>query len=118
MREKQAEEKGYRYTGIYARNRDELKLRITEEFKSKGYKAVICEVPDSKLSRGGRGMGYSIYAELKYLIDEEIRKISRELGNINNRKQEALEEYNRKILEIDNRKTMLEERLNELGQSS
>ena len=113
MRERKAEEKGYRFTGIYDRNKEDLKTSIEEEFKSKGYKAVICEVPDNKLSRGG-GMGYSIYAEQKYFIDKEIKEISRELSNIDNQKKEALEEYNKKIIEIDSHKTLLEERLNEL----
>jgi len=113
MKEKQAEEKDYRFTGHYERNKDSIKENA-KEYKKKGYKVVICEVPDSKLSRGGGGMGYSIYAEQKYFIDEEVKKLNSDLAYTNFRKQIALDEYNRVILEIESDKSRIEERLKEL----
>lgn len=116
MREKQAEEKGYRYTGSYERSKEKIKEEL-KEYKEQGYKAVIVEVPDSKLSRGYGGMGYSIYAEQKYFIDREVKDINSRLSNIDSRKQNALDEYNKRIAEIENDKINLEARLKEYSQS-
>ena len=113
MREKQAEQKGYRFTGSYERDKDTIKERA-KEYKKEGYKIIICEVLDSPLSRGPRGTGYSVYAEPKYFIDKEIQEINRKLSQIDNRKQDALDEYNKKLAEIDKEKEEMEERLKEL----
>lgn len=114
MKESDARKMGYRFTGNYGRDREEVKKDL-KEYKSKGYKAVLCTVPDSPLSRGYRGTGYSIYAEPKYFIDKEIKDIKCRLGNIENRKQYETDKYNEKIAEIDNQKQMMETRLKELS---
>ena len=116
MKENQAMEKGYRYTGSYERNKDTIKEQA-KEYKAKGYKVVICNVPDSKLSRGGGGMGYSIYAEPKYFIDKEVKELNERLNYIESRKQYELDKYNNAILEIENEKSRMETRLKELNQS-
>lgn len=113
MREKQAEQKGYMFTGSYERDKEIIKERA-KEYKQKGYKVIICDVPDSKYSRGPRSMGYSIYAEPKYFIDEEIKRINRSLSLVDSEKQEALDEYNKKIAKIDKEKEEMEKRLKEL----
>ena len=110
MREKQAEEKGYRFTGSYGRDKDEIKERA-KEYKAKGYKVVVVDEPDSKLSRGGGGMGYSVFAERKYFIDQEVIKLEKILSSVELLKQNALDEYNQKLSAIDNQKLMTEERL-------
>jgi len=110
MKEKQALEKGYRFTGDYERNREEIKKQATE-YKANGYKVVIVEEPDSKLSSGGCGIGYSIYAEQKYFIDQEIISLEKILSNVERLKQNALDEYNQKLSAIDNQKLITEERL-------
>ena len=115
MRENQAEQKGYKFTGAYGRDKDVIKERAKKEFKEKGYRVVVCDVPDSKLSRGGRGTGYSIYAEQKYFIDQEIESINKILSHVDSRKQLALDEYNRKISEIENERVKMEERLKEIA---
>jgi hypothetical protein len=69
MNEKQATEKGYRYTGIYSRDIEEVKNTRDVRFRDKGYKAVLVTKKDSAYSRGPRGVGYSIYAEEKYFVD-------------------------------------------------
>ena len=114
MRENQAEQKGYRFTGDYGRDKDDMKERA-KGYKAKGYKVVVCDVPDSKLSIGGRGTGYSIYAEQKYFIDQEIESINKILSHVDSRKQLALDEYNRKISEIENERVKMEERLKEIA---
>ncbi|MFA7708473.1 MAG: hypothetical protein WCX73_05980 [Candidatus Pacearchaeota archaeon] len=113
MREKQAYEKGYNFTGAYERDKEVIKEEL-KKYKEQGYKAVIVEEPDSPLSRGGRGIGYSIYAERKYFIDQEIEQINKRLSYIDTRKQTALEEYNKKIAEIESEKIKMEERLKEI----
>lgn len=100
MNKKQAEEKGYRYTGIYARDREEIKKRA-EIIRKEGYKAITVTVPDSKYSRGGVGVGYSVYVEEKYVINERkkeaIQKAEREKNNmIEERKRIVL-----RLAEID-----------------
>jgi DNA repair exonuclease SbcCD ATPase subunit len=113
MKEREAEQKGYRFTGSYERSKEEIKERA-EEYKKEGYKVIICTVPDSPLSRGGVGTGYSIYAEPKYFIDKEIKDINNRLSRIDKRKQDALEKYNKEIEDIENDKRRLEERLKEI----
>jgi len=113
MTEKQAREKGYSFTGNYERSKETIKEQA-EEYKKEGYKVVICTVPDSPLSRGGAGTGYSIYAEPKYFIDKEIKDINNRLSRIDKRKQDALEKYNKEIEDIENDRKRLEERLKEI----
>jgi len=113
MNEKQAQQKGYSFTGDYERDKEELKERANE-YKKQGYKVVICTVPDSPLSRGGVGVGYSIHAEEKYFIDREVKKIEIKLSHIDNEKQDALNEYNNTIAEIDSNKEKMENRLRSL----
>ena len=60
MNKRQAEAWGYFFTGHYSHDKDEMKLRAAEERK-RGNKAVVVDVPTDKLSRGYRGMGYSVY---------------------------------------------------------
>ena len=60
MKEKQAIEKGYRFSGVYSHDKEEVKNRIAEE-KVKGNKAVLVNKPPSRYSRGHHGMGYSMY---------------------------------------------------------
>ena len=117
MKEKQAEQKGYSFTGSYERDKETIKEKA-KEYKKQGYKVVICDVPDSKLSRGGRGMGYSIYAEPKYFIDREIESIKTRLEQVDTIKQLALDDYNKKIAKIDNEKEIMEKRLEELRKSA
>jgi len=113
MNEKQAQQKGYRFTGDYERDKESLKERANE-YKKQGYKVVICAVPDSPLSRGVVGVGYSIYAEEKYFIDKEVKELETRLNEIDDRKQLALNEYNNKISLIDKNKERMEERLKSL----
>lgn len=117
MKEHQAEQKGYRFTGDYERSKETIKERC-EEYKKEGYKVIICEVPDSPLSKGGVGVGYSIHAEPKYFINREIKDINKRLSFINKRKEDALNEYNRKLAEINYDKEKMEDRLRELTDNS
>jgi hypothetical protein len=78
MNERQANEKGYSYTGIYARYKNEVQVRL-DKIRSNGYRAVMVTVPDSPYSRGVIGVGYSVYAERKYFTDKERQELQKRL---------------------------------------
>ena len=74
MNERQAQQEGLNFTGIYSFNKDEVKNRITDirrEFPKA--RIVLVNVPHSKLSRSGPGMGYSAYADEVYRAYETIK---------------------------------------------
>ncbi len=72
MNEKQAVQKGYVFTGAYSHDKEEMKARAAAE-RAKGNKACVMDVPASPLSRGSRGMGYSVY-----FIESEANKQAQE----------------------------------------
>ena len=113
MTEQIARQNGYSFTGHYKRSKDEVQPRL-QELKKKGYKAVICTVPDSPLSRGTIGRGYSIFAEERYFVDQQIEDTKKKLDAIDSRKQGALRRYNEEIAKIDNEQEELKELLNKL----
>ena len=61
-RERQLMEDGYSFTGIYERNKGAAKNRALQKQRD-GYYAVVVTIPDSPLSRGTVGKGYSVYAK-------------------------------------------------------
>lgn len=105
MDERQAREKGYGYTGIYGRDKDVIKERAEQE-KAKGNKVIVVTVPDSKLSRGGGGDGYSVYvikseANKK---EEKIASLKQQLAHLNYEKDQLgtkLNEVCDKIAKIE-----------------
>ena len=60
MNKRQAEEKGYEFSGIYTRDTEEAKIKAKEE-RAKGNKAIVVFEPSNKLSRGGGCGGFSVY---------------------------------------------------------
>jgi len=64
MNERQAIESGLHFTGVYSKDREEVKVRMSElRSKRPGAKICLVNVPHSKLSRSGPGMGYAIYGD-------------------------------------------------------
>jgi len=107
MTSRQADESGYNYTGVYSRDKEEIKERIVEE-KKKGNKAVIVNTPTSGYARGYKGMGYSMYvikspANLKA---EKIKYYEIMIKNTEFKLKEKLEEI--KELEGIKRRNMIE----------
>jgi hypothetical protein len=98
MNEKQAEARGYSFTGIYSHDKEEVKSRIAEERK-KGNKALLVNVPPSKYSRGHHGMGYSAYI-LKSPENIKAEKIERQKRTISNIEFE-LKRKRAKILKLE-----------------
>jgi len=86
MNKKQAEQKGYGFTGVFSSNKEEVKVRIVEE-KKKGNKAVLVNVPPSPYSRGYHGMGYSMYIikNEENIKAEKIKNLENEISNIKHR---------------------------------
>ena len=87
MTEQQAREQGLNFTGIYSSNKEEVKERIAE-IRKKFPKARIAlvNVPHSKLSRGGPGMGYSAYADKTYSAYQIIERA----GNVEKKHADLL----------------------------
>jgi len=79
MNKRQAESKGYVFTGAYSHDKEEMKERARAE-RAKGNKAVVVDEPASKYSRGCRGMGYSVY-----YIESEANKATRLHGEKSHR---------------------------------
>ena len=65
MTKEQATQKGLIFTGHYGRNKAEVQMEC-DKIQKQGYKVSIVTVPDSPLSRGYVGKGWSLYAEVKY----------------------------------------------------
>jgi hypothetical protein len=67
MNEQSAREQGLNFTGIYSSNKQEVKDRIAEiKTKYPLARVRLVNVPHSRLSRSGPGMGYSAYADKVY----------------------------------------------------
>ena len=113
MNEKQAQEQGYRFTGIYTRYIEDTKIRA-KEIRAKGYKAVTVTVPDSPYSRGTIGRGYSVYAEKRYGWDKSIVILEKRLSNIGMEKMRAWERYQKELEEIIADKLRIEKQLIDL----
>lgn len=72
MTEQSARTQGLRFTGTYERSYDHLKVKHeAARIRKLGFRAVVCRVPDDKLSRGPRGVGHSVYAEQAYFDRRE-----------------------------------------------
>lgn len=65
MTEIDARREGLRFTGSYAFDKEEVKLKA-KAIRDLGFRAIVVNVPGSKYSRGGPRMGYSVYAEPAY----------------------------------------------------
>jgi len=95
---KEAEARGYQFTGVYSSNKEEVKSRQKEY---EGYKTLLVTVPHSKYSRSGGGCGYSIYAEPKYSYDGRISNLIVKITSKDERLNEAKKEYDEKIKKIN-----------------
>lgn len=113
MNEKQAAGKGYSFTGTYSFDKEEVK-EAAKLIRTAGYKAITVTVPFSKLSRGGGGEGYSVYAERRYFTDRMIERCKNSLAGIASRLSRAKEDYKEAVSEINTDEESLRQRLEEL----
>ena len=81
--ERKMQELGWSFTGVYERDKDKV-IERQKRPEYKGYKTKVVRVPDSKLSRGPVGVGWSLYAEPRYFEDkrekEAIARKEREIA--------------------------------------
>jgi len=96
--EKEAQARGYGFTGVYSSDKEEVKSRQKDY---EGYKTLLVTVPHSKYSRIGGGCGYSIYAEPKYFYDGRISNLIVKITSKDERLNEAKKEYDEKIKKIN-----------------
>lgn len=60
-KETQLEEKGYKFSGVYTRDKTEAKQRA-EKFRAEGKRATVVHIFPSRYSRFGSD-GYSVYVK-------------------------------------------------------
>jgi len=118
MKKEIAQEKGYIFTGAYSSFKDEI-LAKKAELKKQGYKSVIVESRYSGYermagARKGAIAGYSLYAERKYSIDQEIKTREKEIERHEERVAQLKEQYEKDLKELIEEKNKNTERLEEL----
>lgn len=104
MTENQAEQEGLTFTGIYARSKDEVKERIAKERKEHPKaRLVLVTVPDSKLSRGGRGTGYAAYGDEVYQAYQTLKEARRYVDGTAAALKYLKDEYDKQVKEAEAR---------------
>lgn len=108
MNEQQAHAQGLHFTGIYSSDKEEVKTRIANDRKkySKA-RIVLVNVPHSKLSRSGPGMGYSAYADDIYSAYDLIEHAGDVHQDHADRMAAIEAEYKKKLAEEETRFTDL-----------
>jgi hypothetical protein len=75
MTKNNAISQGLNFTGVYDRFKDEVNKRLVDLRKRyPDCKFYFVSEPDDKLSRGGGGIGYSIYADKRFFAHEQIQR--------------------------------------------
>ncbi len=116
MNQQEAVRKGYHYTGIYKSfAKEEIKQRCIDEFKKKGFKAVVVVERSSQYSRGGTKIGYSIYAEQLYFDTRRLTSLRNQLNLIPNELKQLTEQYNKSVSDIAQRQATIEAEIVELA---
>jgi hypothetical protein len=103
--EKWCRAKGLVYTGISERLLHDIKPRL-DELKSKGYTAYLAQWDKDPLSRSSGG-GWSIFAEIRWALDEEEKRITKELNELPARRKLHQMELERELKELDAREMEL-----------
>lgn len=97
---------GLVYTGISSRIQTVCEVRC-KELRDKGYMAYVARWKPDPLSRSG-GTGYSVYAEKRWKMDEEEKRITIGLAEIPARIQLAYRELEMELEKIEKMKHDLE----------
>jgi hypothetical protein len=82
MNERQAEQEGLEFTGIYNFDKEDTIDRIVKERKEKPRaRVVLVRVPHSHLSRGGAGVGWAAYADKYFKAYNLLQDFSKRMEN-------------------------------------
>jgi hypothetical protein len=92
--------KGLEFTGVYERNSGKVKKEL-EEIRKQGYKAYFVTVPDSPLSRGGVGVGYSVYAEPRYRADRNAETVVETVAKYDEHLQYLKSQYEKQVADAE-----------------
>jgi hypothetical protein len=104
MNRKQAEEKGYCYTGFYSRSKEAMKAKAAEiRALGNGFKAIVVDIPDSKYSRGGVGTGYSVYVNGRYCMYDNMVHAEKVLKELPAAREYYKKQYEEKMKKLDDR---------------
>jgi hypothetical protein len=98
MNEQSAREQGLNFTGIYSSNTQEVKdqiAKIKEEYPLCRIRLV--NVPHSKLSRSGPGMGYSAHADIVYSAYKGVEEAKKQIDTHHDRLGLLKAEYDKKV---------------------
>lgn len=96
MNKREAESRGYVFTGWYSHNKEEISDRV-KELRKEGNKAVIVTIPRNPLSRSWHGTGWSAY-----WIESEKNKVIREAAAKERTKIRLLKNKEELLLAIAN----------------
>jgi hypothetical protein len=101
MTRRQAEEKGYQFTGSYNWNSETQKTeaaRIRQEF---GCRACVVFIPSSPLSRGSKSGGYSVYADRTYFAKRRLAEVQKRQTTIPAQRQRLQDEFEQNVAKLE-----------------
>lgn len=104
MTEREAEQQGLSFTGIYSSNKEEVKTRIAKERKEKPKaRIVLVRVPHNPLSRSycRGGCGWSAYACPKYRAYDRLEEFSKRMENHPSYVLQVLEKHDKERRELE-----------------
>lgn len=80
MKEREAEQQGLSFTGIYSSDKEVVKARIAQlREEHPDARIILVRVPHNKLSRGHGNGGYSAYADRVYFLQKQIRELGKKI---------------------------------------
>jgi len=104
MTDKQACNKGYKFTGYYSNNNEGQKAQATKMRKDFSCHACVVFIPTSPLSksRNSSSGGYGIYADMTYFKKCHLKQIQLALSSFPNHIKVLKETYEKDLLVLQN----------------
>ena len=115
MNERQALSEGLSFTGCYKRSYEkELVKAEAKRIRDLGFRAVVVEEVSSRYDRGGRRVGYSVYAEEKYFISKILKNLKSNIESFPARRQRAEEDFKKTMEGLEKEEKEFQEKIKEL----
>lgn len=97
-----AAREGFRFTGIYSSDREEVKRRL-EEMRAKYPQAkfVFVNVPPNPLSRGHHGMGYEVQGNEVYRYLDAVDATQKQIANYDTSAAYIKGEYDKAMAKLN-----------------